>query len=218
MISLLRPDLIKDEARDEAYEYFDKHIRKLHKRADGTVDPKAFGLEDNDVDAFRHAHVSGVFTQVYNEEVADIFGRINEYSPLSWYSNAKNPGSLNMDFWNNAIGRKYGKKGKDRQELLKLIHEALKNSELIIDPSDKRKYESNKSDSINKSKPIVVLKEDKNGRNELFFDLVKNVPLTREEFVAAVEAGNYPAYTVKIIHGIATPVSNPDGRQTNNLS
>ena len=30
MTSLLRPDLIKDEARDEAYEYFDKHIRKLH--------------------------------------------------------------------------------------------------------------------------------------------------------------------------------------------
>lgn len=217
MTSLLRPDLIKDEARDEAYEYFDKHIRKLHKRADGTVDPKAFGLENNDVDAFRHAHVSGVFTQVYNEKAADIFGRVNEYSPLSWYSNAKNPGSLNMDLWNNAIGRKYGKKAKDRKELLKLIHEALKNGELIIDPDDKRKYEGNKSDSVNKSKPIVVLKEDKNGRNELFFDLVKNVPLTREEFVTAIEAGSYPDYTVKIVHGIATPVSNPDGRQTNNL-
>ena len=162
--------------------------------------------------------MSGVFTQVYNEEAADIFGRINEYSPLSWYSNAKNPGSFNMDLWNNAIGRKYGKKAKDRKELLKLIHEALKNDELIIDPSDKRKYEGNKSDSVNKSKPIVVLKEDKKGRNELFFDLVKNVPLTREEFVTAIEAGSYPGYTVKVIHGIATPVSNPDGRQTNNLS
>ena len=68
MTSLLRPDLIKNEARDEAYEYFDKHIRKLHKRADGKVDPQAFGLEDNDVDAFRHAYLNGVFTQVYNED------------------------------------------------------------------------------------------------------------------------------------------------------
>lgn len=218
MTSLLRPDLIKDEARDEAYEYFDKHIRKLYKRADGTVDPKAFGLENNDVDAFRHAHVSGVFTQVYNKGAADIFERINKYSPFSWYSNAKNPGSLNMDLWNNAMGRKYGKKAKDRKKLLKLIHEVLKNGELIIEPSDKRKYESNKSDPINKSKPIVVLKEDKNGRNELFFDLVKNIPLTREEFITAIETGSYPDYTVKSIHGAPTPVSNPDGRQTNNLS
>jgi len=65
-----------------------------------------------------------------------------------------------MDLWNNAIGRKYGNKTKDRKELLKLIHEALKKGELIIDPKDKRKYEGKKSDSINKSKPVVVLKED----------------------------------------------------------
>ena len=123
-----------------------------------------------------------------------------------------------MDLWNNAIGRKYGKKAKDRKELLKLIHEALKNDELIIDPGDMRKYEGNKSDPINMSKPIVVLKEDKNGRNELFFDLVKNIPLNREEFIRAIETGGYPDYTVKNIHGVPTPVSNPDGRQTNNPS
>ncbi|MCB9059958.1 MAG: hypothetical protein H6622_00380 [Halobacteriovoraceae bacterium] len=212
-----RPDLLLIEARDEAYEYFDKNIRPLPKDANGKIDPTAHGLVDNDIDAFRHGYVSGVFTQVYSEETADIFGRINEYSPLSWYSDAKNPGSLNMDLWNNAIGRKYGKKAKDRKELLKLIHEALDKGELIITPSDKRKYEGKKSESINKSKPVVVLKEDKNGRNELFFDLVKNVLLSREEFVTAIEAGNYPAYAVKVIKGLPTPVSNPDGRETNNL-
>lgn len=214
----LRPDLLLIEARDEAYEYFDKNIRPLPKDANGKIDSTAHGLVDNDIDAFRHAYVSGVFTQVYSEETADIFGRINEYSPLSWYSDAKNPGSLNMDLWNNAIGRKCGKKAKDRKELLKLNHKSLKKGELIIDPKDKRKYEGKKSDSINKSKPVVVLKEDKNGRNEVFFDLVKSIMFSREEFVAAIESGAYPAYTVKMINGLPTPVSKPDGRETNNLS
>ncbi|MDB2426170.1 hypothetical protein N9W41_01350 [bacterium] len=76
-----RPDILKDEARDEAYEYFDKNIRSLTKDSKGKIDIAASGLADNDVDAFRHAYVSGVFTQVYSEETADIFGRINEYSP-----------------------------------------------------------------------------------------------------------------------------------------
>ena len=107
------PFSLKNEARDEAYEYFDKNIRNLTKDSNGKIDPRALGLAENDVDAFRHAYVSGVFTQVYSEDTADIFGRINEYSPLSWYSDAKNLGSLNMDLWNNAIGRKYGNKTKD---------------------------------------------------------------------------------------------------------
>lgn len=213
-----RPDLLLIEARDEAYEYFDKNIRSLNKDSNGKLDATAHGLVDNDIDAFRHAYVSGVFTQVYSEKTADIFGRINEYSPLSWYSDTKNPGALNMDLWNNSIGRKYGKKAKDRKELLKLIHEALDKGELIIDPKDKRKYDGMKSNSINKSKSVIVLKEDGNGRNELFFDLVKNLILTRAEFVVAIEAGKYPAYSVKMINGLSTPVSKPDGRKTNNLS
>lgn len=88
------PFSLKDTARDEAYEYFDKNIRALTKDSEGKIDPTAFGLADNDIDAFRHAYVSGVFTQVYSESAADIFGRINEHSPVSWYSDAKNPGSL----------------------------------------------------------------------------------------------------------------------------
>ena len=212
------PFSLKDTARDEAYEYFDKNIRALTKDSEGKIDPTALGLADNDIDAFRHAYVSGVFTQVYSESTADIFGRINEHSPVSWYSDAKNPGSLNMDLWNNAIGRKYGKKTKDREELLKLIHEALKKGELIVEPKDERKYEGKVSNPINKTKPVVVLKEDDKGRNEVFFDLVKNAVLSREQFVSAIESGQYPAYTVKLIHGLPTPVSKPDGRETNNLS
>ena len=214
----LRPDPLMIEARDEAYQYFDKNIRSLPKDSEGKIDPTALGLADNDIDAFRHAYVSGVFTQIYSEEAADIFGRINEYSPFSWYSDSKRPGSLNMDLWNNGIGRKYGRKVKNRKELLEIIHEALKNKELIVDPKDNRKYEGKASNSLNKSKPVIVLKESEKGRNEVFFDLIKNTVLSREEFVASIESGDYPAYSVKIINGLLTPVSKPDGRKTNNLS
>ena len=213
-----RPDVLLVETRDEAYKYFDENIRNLIKNTDGKIDPTVHGLSDNDVDAFRHAYVSGVFTQVYSERAADIFGRINEHSPFSWYSNAKNPGSLNMDLWNNSVGRRYGKKAKDRKELLKLIHEALGKDELITDPEDDRVYDGVSSNSINKSKPVIVLKEDDNGRNELFFDLVKGELLSRDEFVVAIQSGHYSTYTVKVINGLSTPVSKPDGRETNNLS
>ncbi|MBT4792051.1 MAG: hypothetical protein HON90_10805 [Halobacteriovoraceae bacterium] len=212
------PLTLKNEARDEAYKYFDKNIRTLPKYKNGEIDSTAHGLENNDVDAFRHAHVSGVFTIVYNETTADLLGRANEYFPNGWYSNTVNPGSLNMDLWNNSIGRKYGKKSKDRKELLKLIHKALNEGELIIELQDDRKYEGKTSDTIIKSKPIIVLNEDENGRNVLFFDMVMQTILTREEFVMAIKSGNYPSYTVKNIKGLPTPVSKPDGRKTNNLS
>jgi hypothetical protein len=37
------------------------------------------------------------------------------------------------------------------------------------------------------------------------------------EFVALIEGGQYPGYAVKTIHGVLTPVSNPDSHGTNNL-
>ena len=53
----LRPDILKEYARDEAYAYFDEKIRRLPKKPDGKVNPSAKGLHNNDVDAFRHAYV-----------------------------------------------------------------------------------------------------------------------------------------------------------------
>lgn len=213
----LRPDLLRDEARDEAYGYFDKNIRNLPKDSQGNIDPTALGLEDNAIDAFRHAYVSGVFTMEYNEKAADMFGRLNELSPLSWYLNKKEPDSLNMDLWNNSIGRKYGKRTKSKSELLKLIHAALNNEELITDLKDKRKYKGSKGNTINQSKPVVVLVEDDKGRNQLFFDLFKQESLTREEFVTLIKENEYPGYFIKIINGIETPVSKPDSHNSNNL-
>ncbi len=212
------PHILKNEARDECYTYFDQSIRSLPKDSSGKIDPSAIGLENNDVDAFRHACVSGVLTIEYNETAADILGRLNEYLTFDLYSNSKDPRSLNMDLWNNAIGRKYGKKTKVRVELFKLIHKALDNGELIIDLDDKRKYAGDIHNPVNKYKPIIILKENEKGRNESFFDTVTNEVLSRNEFVSKIESGIYPGYTVKTINGIPTPVSKPDSRETNNLS
>lgn len=123
----------------------------------------------------------------------------------------------NMDLWNNSVGRKYGLKSKDRKSLLKMVDKAMKKGELIIDPKDKRKYEGAIHSPVNKSKPIVVLKEDKKGRNKIFFDTLKGEILTVDEFVSLIEAGQYPGYSIKNVQGKSTPVSKPDGHGTNNL-
>lgn len=154
---------IRDEARDEAYEYFDKNIRLLTKTKDGKVDPTAFGLE------------------------------------------------------NNAVGREYGKRAKTRTELLKLIHKALDDGELIIKLEDKRKYQGYMENPLNKSRPLIVLDEDENGRNILFLNTLSGEVLSREETVQKIHRGELPDYTVKMITGIETPVSKPDSRKKNNL-
>ncbi len=59
------PSNLRDEAKIEGYLYFDKYIRKLPKNPDGSINEFSPRFADNDVDAFRHAYVSGVFTQEY---------------------------------------------------------------------------------------------------------------------------------------------------------
>ena len=66
-----------------------------------------------------------------------------------------------MDLWITVLEENTEKKTKDKKELIKMIHEALEKGELITDPKDKRKYKGKKSYSINKDKPIIVIKEDK---------------------------------------------------------
>jgi hypothetical protein len=207
---------LKDDARDEAYVYFDKHIRPLTKKADGRIDPTASGLENNDADAFRHAYVSGVFAQEYGEKTADLFGRLNELNPIG-RSQPGDESSINMDLWNNSVGRSCGMKAKSRKALLRAIHKALSRGDLILDPKDTRKYKGTSHDPVNNSKPVIVLHEKKDGRNDVFFDTKTGTVLAVEEFVSLIEAGKYPGYSVKLIHGRPTPVSNPDHRGNNNL-
>lgn len=102
-------------ARQEAYIYFDQNIRELPKDDSGKYIVTEKEFYNNDVDAFRHAYVSGVFTQEKGEIKANFAGIYNEMK-------GKNPiNQQNMDLWNNSVGRKYGKKSKTREELADFI-------------------------------------------------------------------------------------------------
>jgi hypothetical protein len=208
---------LKWEAEKEAYDYFDKNIRALKKNEKGEVDNTASGLVDNDVDAFRHAYVSGAYTMDHNETTAKWLGVAQELFP-GGSSNPQNSDlAKNMDYWNNEVGRKYGKKAKLKQELAELLHKALKNGELIVSLDDPRKFGGETSFQIDSNKPVIVLKESETGRNELFCDLSNGNVFDRESFVASIGNGEYPGYTVASIDGLATPMSKPDGVASNNL-
>jgi hypothetical protein len=161
--------------------------------------------------------VSGVFTQAYGESVARTFGNLNELTPGDLYSNQLSPGDRNMDLWNNSVGRKYGIKTKDRKKLLKMIHRALRKGELIVTPVDGRTFKGSSYTGVSDRKPVIVLSENKKGRNEVFYDTLRRVILSLNAFVLEIEKGSYPGYSIRIVHGVPTPVSKRDVRDANNL-
>ena len=208
---------LKIEALQEAYIYFDKNIRVLPKDQDDNIDESQVGFVDNDVDAFRHAYVSGVYTQEFDANTAKFGGIVNEFFSINGSNPSTSDAAKNMDYWNNAVGRKYAKKASSRIELAKMLHEALTQGEMIIDLNDPRQYEGDMSFSIDPKRPIVVLKESDTKRNELFVDMVSGIIMTREEFVAEINSGKYSGYTVASVDGLAIPMSKADGRTDNNL-
>lgn len=80
-----------------------------------------------------------------------------------------------------------------------------------------RKFKLEHPYSLDPQKPIVVIEENETGRNELFLDVASKIILTREEFVVAINTGQYPEYEVSEIANISTPMSKPDGLISNNL-
>ena len=206
------PPNLRNEAEMEAYKYFDCSIRALPKNPDGSINTLAPGFFDNDVDAFRHAYVSGIFTREFGEYIANLFGVMNE-----WSSTASPVGGTNMDLWNNAVGRKLGIKAKNNQELLELVKKALNDGELITDLADSRKY-FGVAPAIPSGKfTVVVLKKDGRGVNEFFYDVVTSKVMNRLEFVSEIRAGRYPGYGVKHIKGSDYPFAKRDKDPANNL-
>ena len=129
-------------AEYELYILIDEHIRPLPKKDYGMFNTDSKEFRHNDVDALRHAYVSGVFTMEYDENVSNILGYLNEwFMPNSHTGNFRQLRKIrNMDLWNNSIGRKYGKKSKTREELFWKLVKALKNGELITSLNDLRKH------------------------------------------------------------------------------
>ena len=66
-------------------------------------------------------------------------------------------------------------------------------------------------------KRITVTSENSTGRNLTFHDNVTGSTMTRAQFVREIEHDKYDNYHVRVINGIKTPVSNPDGSSNNNL-
>lgn len=92
---------LRNEAEAEAYSYFHHNIRPLPQDSSGKTDIYSGKLWNNDADAFRHAYVSGVFTQEYGKRIAEVFGSLNEFSAVE-----KPKDEENMDLWNNNVGRR----------------------------------------------------------------------------------------------------------------
>ena len=66
-------------------------------------------------------------------------------------------------------------------------------------------------------KKVTVTRETNSGRNTRFRDNYNGNDMTLNQFVNQIESGNYPNYHVREINGVKTPVSNPDGKDGNNL-
>lgn len=212
---MVRIYTLKDEAKIEAYELIDKHLRKLPQNEDGSFNEFTDLFNDNDVDALRHAYVSGVYTLEYSEEIAEKLGRLQEL--IFSDSSSAHPQSENMDLWNNAVGRMYGKKAKNREDLFIFLLKALRNGELIISPDDERKY---KGEKYLKRKPkslVIKVKENKTGANIFFYDVSLKTLMTKEEFIAQIRAKNYPKYSIRVVDGQEIPFSKRDKFKFNNL-
>lgn len=67
------------------------------------------------------------------------------------------------------------------------------------------------------AKSVVVTSEGDSGRNLRFHDKKTGQDMSRTEFVQKIEQGKFPDYHIRRINSLKTPVSNPDGKEGNNL-
>lgn len=64
---------------------------------------------------------------------------------------------------------------------------------------------------------VTTTRESETGRNERFVDNRTGREMNRNEFVDRIRAGLYPDYHIRSVNGVATPASNPDESENNNL-
>jgi predicted membrane GTPase involved in stress response len=66
------------------------------------------------------------------------------------------------------------------------------------------------------NKKITVTGESDTGRN-VRFQVPGRGEMPRQTLVQQIRAGEHEGYHVRVINGLATPVSNPNGRNSDNL-
>lgn len=64
---------------------------------------------------------------------------------------------------------------------------------------------------------ITVTKESDTGRNLGFHDNKTGENMSRAQFVKKIEQGDIKGYHVRKVNNVKTPVSNPNGRESDNL-
>jgi len=112
MTDIIKDYLIEQKGKfaDEAKQYYQEHI-----------DSNLGSGHNDSYDAFRHAYVSGRFTQEYGKIIAHILGNKHENDTEN-----NPPKEENMDKWNNAVGRYYGDKFDTATKLGDMLKDALK--------------------------------------------------------------------------------------------
>lgn len=172
------------------------------------------GLVDNDVDALRHAFVSGVYVIEFSEQTSELMGRLNELGDIHSVSTAR---SQNMDLWNNSVGRKIGKKVKTWRELYERLLKSMKDGELILTPTDNRKFKGEKSIQRLPKSFVIKIKENRTGANIEFLDVRRRTVLSKNDFIMAIRDGKYPGYAVRKYQADEFPYSTRDRFLFNNL-
>jgi len=66
-------------------------------------------------------------------------------------------------------------------------------------------------------KQVTVIEESDSGRNKKFHDNRTGEDMTRAQFAKKIKGGQYDDYHVRKVNGLDTPVSNPNGRDSDNL-
>ncbi len=66
-------------------------------------------------------------------------------------------------------------------------------------------------------KRVSVTKESKTGRNLSYKDNRTGESMSRAQFAKKIDQGNYSNYHNRVINGVKTPCSDPDGKPGNNL-
>jgi hypothetical protein len=75
----------------------------------------------------------------------------------------------------------------------------VKDGDLIISPTDLRKYKGEKSIKRMPKSLVIKIKENKTGANVEFLDVRQRIVLTKDDFILAIKKGKYPGYAVKNI-------------------
>lgn len=93
----------------------------------------------------------------------------------------------------------------------------MKDGDLILTPTDPRRYKGEKRIKRIPKSFVIKIKENKSGANVEFLDVRQRKLLSKDEFIQAIRKGQYPGYAVRKHHSGDFPYSTRDRFSFNNL-